>query len=299
MIDEEATKRQFGYYSTDLKPESHKKIIAICDICGGARELRKDGYRDFCKRCATKRANTVEKIQCTCKQCGKPFESIPSRRNNGKSIFCSSKCHYEYGTKENSPNWKGGMIKRVCKLCGKVFFVFPSRIKIGEGIYCSYSCNMKDHLEEIRHKSKPPKTKPELIFEAICSKHNLPFRYVGDGQLWIGKKGGKQLNPDFIEAKGKKLIVEVFGDYWHSPLLNYRLLESATLQFKRKHFKTSRWKSTFIWERDLKRPDAEAFVLREVEKLLGVVRPIAASGQRTLSGFSTNDITETSNKRLK
>lgn len=115
-------------------------------------------------------------------------------------------------------------------------------------------------MTELRHRQKIPThhTSPERKFEEICEKYNLPFRYVGDGQLWIGKE---HLNPDFIENNGKKIIVEIFGDYWHSPLINPNLPERATFKYRKECYKKHGFKAYFLWESDLKRPDAEQFVL--------------------------------------
>ena len=99
-------------------------------------------------------------------------------------------------------------------------------------------------------------TKPELIFEAICKKNNLPFRYVGDGQLWI-----KNINPDFVDVNGKKIAVEIFGDYWHSPLLRNAVSYNQTYEGRKKILKKYGWKLIVFWETDLKREDAENFVL--------------------------------------
>ena len=127
-------------------------------------------------------------------------------------------------------------------------------------------CESEEERKKLRKRltANMRPTKPELIFEEICKKNNLPFRYVGDGQLWIGK--GKKLNPDFIEANGKKIVIEIFGSYWHSPLRNFGLKEEATLPFRKAHYKKYDWQSAFIWEEDLRRRDAEAFVLSALKK---------------------------------
>lgn len=52
MIDEKRTYEKFGYKSSDLKPHSNKNIIAVCNGCGGIREIQKNGYRNLCKSCA-------------------------------------------------------------------------------------------------------------------------------------------------------------------------------------------------------------------------------------------------------
>jgi len=85
------------------------------------------------------------------------------------------------------------------------------------------------------------------------------------GHLRIGKR--KKLNPDFIEANGKKICVEIMGNYWHSPLLNKKLREDALLSYRKKHYTRYHWKSVFIWGIDLLREDAEDFVLSELRKL--------------------------------
>lgn len=241
-----------------------------------------------------------------CKQCGKIVKRVPSKIKRSKKHFCSLKCFCEYSKKDNHPSWKGGKTKRICPICGDVFFRFSSistvfcsrkcygkwcstnRIKennpnwqggklmvcpecgtefwmlprhIEQGRkYCSLKCARK-HFKFPKHH-----TKPELIFQNMCKKNNLHFKYVGDGSLWIGKKGEKQLNPDFIEANGQKVIVEVFGDYWHSPLLRPQMREEMQLNYRKRHYKKYKWHSIFLWESDLKREDAEQFILNILQK---------------------------------
>jgi len=68
--------------------------------------------------------------------------------------------------------------------------------------------NVIDHIIN-NHHIRP--NKPERAIIDLINEHNLPFKYVGDGQVWI-----YGLNPDFIESNGQKKIIEVFGDYWHN-----------------------------------------------------------------------------------
>ena len=121
----------------------------------------------------------------------------------------------------------------------------------------------KANLREARKHQKMPKhhTKPELIFEAICKKHNLPFKYTGDGRFWI-----ERINPDFIECNGKKIAVEVYGDYWHSPLLRPDMKEIQNPIYRMGVLKKYGWMLAAFWETDLLREVAEAFVLSELKK---------------------------------
>ena len=132
-----------------------------------------------------------------------------------------------------------------------------------------HSEETKQKIREARKHQKPfptHHTNPELIFEAICKKHDLPFKYTGDGSFWI-----KNLNPDFVECNGKKIAVEIFGDYWHSPLLRNTVSYNQTYEGRKKVLKKYGWKLIVLWESDLKREDAEQFVLAVLKKAKGSI----------------------------
>jgi len=54
MIDEQETYRRFGYYARDLPPQSHRKVVAICDDCKKVRVVEKKQYCNLCRACAQK-----------------------------------------------------------------------------------------------------------------------------------------------------------------------------------------------------------------------------------------------------
>lgn len=242
------------------------KVKRICKYCGKEFEKYpsdiKQGRGKFCSQiCQGKwrSENLINKdnptwkggkVKQICPQCGKGFFIFPSRIKSNITNYCSRLCVIK------SRMGKGKKIKRMCQICGKEFEVFPSIIKKGGGKYCSNSCTRKARKFPTHH------TKPELIFEAICKKHNLPFKYTGDGSFWI-----KNINPDFVECNGKKTAVEIFGDYWHSPLLNRNLREKATLSYRKRILKKYGWKLIVFWETDLKRPDAEHFILSQIKEI--------------------------------
>lgn len=245
-------------------------------------------------------------MKTICDQCGLEIERPPSHIKKTKHHFCNGECwgrwlsenHPFYGKhhtketrqkiRENTPVLTGGDNSHFGKHLseehkkklseahkGKIHSEEHKR-KIGDAISGEkHPFYGKHHTEEAKQKMregrknvKMPKTHtlPELKFEEICEKHKLPFRYVGDSSLWIGEEKGKKLNPDFIEANGKKIVVEIFGDYWHSPLLNRSLREGANLNYRKEHYKRHGWDSFFLWESDLKRSDAEQFVLNIFKK---------------------------------
>lgn len=230
------------------------RVTRICKQCGKKFTIQthviKRGYGKFCSQeCYF--INRGAKVKRICTFCGREFEIHPSRIKYKKGLFCSMLCRRNYE--------KTLKIKRICKECGKEFEIYKLLVKQGKGIYCSHSCSRKGRKGFPTHH-----TKPEFIFEDICKRNNLDFHYTGDGSLWIGKD--KKLNPDFIEANGKKICVEVMGAYWHSRLLNRNLREDAMLSYRKKHYRRYKWQPIFIWDTDLLRKDAEQFVLNTLQK---------------------------------
>jgi len=72
----------------------------------------------------------------------------------------------------------------------------------------------EDYRNRILKNFKNRPTNPERKLLKIIEKYGLEFQYVGNGKVWL-KKNMEVFNPDFIN-KEKKLIIEVFGYYWHN-----------------------------------------------------------------------------------
>lgn len=52
MIDESRTLEIYGYTSGELKPCSHKRVVAVCEECGKCREIAYGQYRELCRPCS-------------------------------------------------------------------------------------------------------------------------------------------------------------------------------------------------------------------------------------------------------
>lgn len=262
MILEEETYEKFGYYPSDLTPQSGKRILAACDECGKIREIYKRYYRDFCGSCAQK----GEKNHLYGKHHLKETLEKISKANKGHISWNKGGTLSEKHKQKLSDAQKGEKHPFFGKHHTKETKKKLSNANKGEkhpffGKHHSESTRKKIGIKRKAQKFPKHHTKPELIFEQICKKNNLPFKYTGDGSFWI-----HNINPDFVECNGKKLAVEIFGDYWHSPLLNYRLKENRTLSYRKKILKKYGWKLIVFWESDLVRKDAEQFVLSEMQK---------------------------------
>ena len=264
------SRKCMGEAHRGLKNPSWKggEVKRICRQCGKLFYISpgrvKKGEGIFCSReCYV--LSRPQKVERVCEVCGKSFMACQAYIAKGKARFCSKKCYLIYR--------KPKRVKRICKKCGKEFTASLSEVKKENAHFCSKSCASKaqvysqERLEKMREARKHQifpthHTKPESIFKDISLRNNLPFRYVGNGEFHIGN-----LIPDFIHTnKRKKICVEVLGAWWHNTLLNQKILYDRTYNGRNVLLKSYGWKMIGIWDHDLLRKDAEAFVLYTLEK---------------------------------
>lgn len=268
-----------------------KTLLVTCDFC--KKEFVIEGYalktqkHHFCSReCyqawqrnwfkENKKPPKKVKVKCGC--CGKETGKYPSQIASYNHHFCSNECKNRWANGRQvcstlekriynkpplvlhgskNPNWKGGKVQVRCDYCDSI--LWKHKCRVGKHNFCSFFCQMKWMRKQGLFSQK--KTTPERIFEDICLKYTLPFKYVGDGSFWI-----HNINPDFVEVNGKKMAVEIFGDYWHSPLLRGNIPYNQTYGGRKKTLKKYGWKLVVLWEKDLRRKDAEAFVFHILEE---------------------------------
>lgn len=155
-------------------------------------------------------------IWCACELCGKE-RWVMSIKGSPVTHICGNcqlqqrieKAHaLPHLAGDKHPMWKGGKAIRTCRQCGSKFETAQALVRKGYGKYCSRSCCMISELQDGVFERRP--TKPEDRLIDILSRHNLPFKYTGDGKYWIGR-----CNPDFKDTLHKRKVIEVFGVYWH------------------------------------------------------------------------------------
>jgi len=192
------------------------------------------------------RGGNLERI---CKWCGRTFNVSRRVINRGDGKFCSYRC---YGMAQRKQPIK------ICKNCGKAFW------RKGPKHFCSRECESqyykgknnpfygKKHTKETIKKilkavhAKPNMAESQLI--SLIDEYQLPFQYVGNGEVVIGGKC-----PDFIHSKGQKKVIELFGDYWHSPLLR-NVKSISTYDGTKKHYSKYDYECLIIWECELSNP---------------------------------------------
>jgi len=85
---------------------------------------------------------------------------------------------------------------------------------------------------------------PEQRLLIIIQQNNLPFNYVGNGQIWF-KGETHSFNPDFL-SKNPKYIIEVFGDYWH----NRKEIKERDIERLQTYTKYG-YKTLIIWQHEI------------------------------------------------
>jgi G:T-mismatch repair DNA endonuclease (very short patch repair protein) len=201
MIHKEATIKYKGYAPDDLRPHSGNRICMVCDICGRVRWGKKQSYRDLCRTCANRKRNYHHSEETK--------QSI-SDMETGKIVSDETKAKQRASRNEfvkNNPDAvrsagiKSGNALRGRKQSPEVVAAVKERWK--DPVY--RATRLKQMLQ-----FHTPNT-PETRMIDVLKKHNLPYRFVGNGELIIDG-----FNPDFVNCNGKKVLIEVFGDYWHT-----------------------------------------------------------------------------------
>ncbi len=93
-------------------------------------------------------------------------------------------------------------------------------------------------------------TSIEKKFQEIINKYGLPYRYVGDGSFWVGRR-----NPDFMniqyDSLGQKICIEVANRVHHQkPFQPFKTSEDWA-ENRIKHFAKWGWKCIVFFEDEL------------------------------------------------
>jgi len=256
-----------------------------CAYCGKDfwvkpfRIKRTKGKELCCSKSCRKKLSFVE---VSCLNCGEPFAIQASRYKNGRRKFCSWKCRFEWKSLNirgaNSPSWRGGPEERICPICGKAFIVSRARINKGNARFCSCACRARSpeyqaqlkrlndnglYLKAWQSQKKKP-SKPEKRLDEILNKFfPQQWQYVGDGSFITE---GIKLNPDFIHCDGKKLLIEVFGEYWHkqAPNIAWHRTELGRMMV----YGAIGFKCLVLWDYEIKRL-LEPEIVARVKQFVG------------------------------
>lgn len=104
-------------------------------------------------------------------------------------------------------------------------------------------------LRKAAASSKPNKPEQKLQ-RFLDNRYPGEWKYVGDGSFILDG-----YNPDFINVNGRKLIIELFGDYWH---------QGEDPADRAKVFEPYGFKTLVIWQHELKNLLAVGSKVREL-----------------------------------
>lgn len=187
-------------------------------------------------------------IEMTCEVCGKHRLVKPYQKD--KARFCSLKCHglsiigshqpqeikekissaMKRQYQNNQSQLVGHERRRKISIAAKKRWQDPefrekitkimSQPKVKEKRTRANSVAAKrlwqspEYISKLMRAIHAKPTKPERRLIDIFSRPLPQFQYNGDFSLGILLGG---LIPDFVNVNGKKQVIELFGDYFHSP----------------------------------------------------------------------------------
>src|SRR3990167_10792678 len=161
--------------------------------------------------------NKVTPIIKKCVGCGKEFTDNPARMKRAK--YCSRKCT--------------GEARQGTKLSEKT----KEKIReSGKKLFSNREYREKRLELMLRALLKRPTSLEKRMIDLI-QKHNLPYKYTGNGSFWIGYP---PKNPDFVNVNGEKKLIEVGNVYHH---------QGDYIEKRRKHYAQYGWES-YIFIKD-------------------------------------------------
>ena len=251
------------YFSHTCKSCARKKYPLLpCSVCGTLRHVELINGKPkslTCVKCAdrSKQAEAMRQANI-----GRPRPDTATRQEATRLYALIPPDNPQLG----ELSWYGvhKCVLAACSKCGKERWVQVGLCRQPKFNMCSM-CTMQDE-ELVKKRSQKqwgsPKKKDETLRRLARAQNRKPnkpeqvvlhllnelypddWMYVGDGRLVIEGR-----NPDFVNCNGKKLIIEVFGDYWHGERARcYEETEDGRIAL----FERYGYKTLVIWESELK-----------------------------------------------
>ncbi len=118
---------------------------------------------------------------------------------------------------------------------------------------------MKPEMIRLQRKGmKQPNKKEAQLLLMLDRCFPSEWKYTGNGGIVIGN-----LVPDFVDCNSHKLVIELFGDYWHGETCKQAYKSENE---RRQVFAEYGYRQLVIWERELK--DEES-VVSKIKQFIG------------------------------
>lgn len=163
-----------------------------------------------------------------------PMKNIEVRKkvsNTIKNLWKNKEYREKIRIYNNNPSNKYKRSIRMINAC-KNKELIEKRQKIAKDLWKN-----KEYREKVFLNIKPNK-KEIFLLKLLNYAFPNEWKYVGNGKVWINGKC-----PDFINVDGKKLLIELYGDYWH---------KGQNGEDRINHFAKYGFKTLIIWEKELR-----------------------------------------------
>lgn len=276
-------------------------MFSTCPVCNNSF-LSTPERNKYCS--TTCRARGVglaksQKLHLNCLVCDKPLEVKPCHYKRGNGKYCSAECQHIAQrtispTQLHSLYWEQrlsasqiaqryGITRRAIQKKMAQYGIITRTLAEGRRLHPGRHKGIKQNLSREQRRAKSQRMKElweyknRVVRAVMRGAHIRPssaeskvnkiletyfsnnWKYVGDGQFIIGG-----LCPDFININGRKLAIDVFGDYWHGKGAN----RSASYEpYRQKVLSKYGFQLLVIWERELQ---DKAKVVEKVQKFMEV-----------------------------
>lgn len=194
---------------------------------------------------AQRRRYAGHKVDSTCPWCNKHFSQFLADRTRGRR-FCSKACYRAWAEQNVFPRWREvASVLVKCEYCGKKVKVPRSIAKTKK--FCSMKCRNYWDSEHPNYLllclPKPNKAERKLT-HLLRRYFPNEWEYTGDGKVIL-----HGLIPDFTNKNGRKAVIELFGDYWHTKRIkSWKDTELGKIMA----YKALGFECLVIWEKELK-----------------------------------------------
>lgn len=209
----------------EIPKSSRIEVECKCDICEKlfsrarvnikndntlcSRECRNDWLRE------NNPSSKVEKVSVCCNHCNKEISIPPSKKEKQDRFFCGREC-YDDARRVSSPkipryNYQNLFVP--CETCSKRIKTTAWYIENKRNQFCTQECywqHRRDYYKEFYYNpslnNSRKETEPERLVREWLELNNIRF-----------KQECGFLRKYFVDfyLKDYRVIVEVYGDYWH------------------------------------------------------------------------------------
>lgn len=215
---------------TELLETSRIEVECICDYCNNTcrrKRVNITGEKTFCdKVCRNMYLKESfkgvsnpnpkkDKVKVNCNICNEEIEVFESKYKKQETFLCSRECYKKHRSVnysgENLYNFQDMIVP--CEMCGEEVKTSQWYVENRNHIFCKPECywnHRRTYYKEFYYKDDlndaRAETKPESMVRKWLEQNDIKFKQECG---FLKKYYADFYLPDY------KMIIEVYGDYWH------------------------------------------------------------------------------------